>query len=276
MNAQADMSACAFTERIWPSPVTTYLVVVSSRRPIGPRAWSFWVEMPISAPNPNSPPSTKRVEALTTTAAASTSWVKRRAAARSAVTIASEWPGPVAVHVVDGGVERRHHGDAHLEVEELATPVLVGRRGDRRQQCVVAPSSPTSSTSSSACSAAARKSAAMSACSTSDSAALHTEGRDVLALRTIASASVEVGRCVDVDVAVAVAVDHVGHGRVLEDGGDQRRPATRDEAVDHAPQLHELDGRLAGRVLDEHQRVLGQPGLGERLRAARPAMACST
>jgi len=45
--------------------------------------------MPISAPKPNSPPSVNRVEALTMTAAASTSVVKRRAAARSSVTIAS-------------------------------------------------------------------------------------------------------------------------------------------------------------------------------------------
>lgn len=40
-------------------------VEVSSRTPMGPRACSFWVEMPISAPQPNSPPSVKRVEALT-------------------------------------------------------------------------------------------------------------------------------------------------------------------------------------------------------------------
>ena len=43
--------------RIWPSPSTTHLVVVSSGSAIGPRACSFWVEMPISAPKPNSPPS---------------------------------------------------------------------------------------------------------------------------------------------------------------------------------------------------------------------------
>ena len=49
----------------WPAPSTTYLNVQSSRKPIGPRAWSFWVELPISAPRPNSPPSVKRVEALT-------------------------------------------------------------------------------------------------------------------------------------------------------------------------------------------------------------------
>ena len=51
--------------RIWPSPSTRYLKVHSSRGPIGPRACSFWVELPISAPIPNSPPSVKRVEALT-------------------------------------------------------------------------------------------------------------------------------------------------------------------------------------------------------------------
>ena len=51
--------------RIWPSPRRTYLVEVSSRSPIGPRACSFWVELPISAPIPNSKPSVKRVEALT-------------------------------------------------------------------------------------------------------------------------------------------------------------------------------------------------------------------
>ena len=52
-------------QRTWPSPVTTYFVEVISGSPIGPRACSFWVEMPISAPKPNSPPSVNRVEALT-------------------------------------------------------------------------------------------------------------------------------------------------------------------------------------------------------------------
>src|SRR5215211_6676548 len=57
----------------WPDPVTTYLVEVISGRPMGPRACSFCVDIPISALNPNSPPSTNRLEALTSTAAASTS-----------------------------------------------------------------------------------------------------------------------------------------------------------------------------------------------------------
>ena len=55
----------AVRQRVWPLPVTMYLQEQSSLRPIGPRACSFWVEMPISAPKPNSPPSVKRVDALT-------------------------------------------------------------------------------------------------------------------------------------------------------------------------------------------------------------------
>jgi hypothetical protein len=63
--------------RIWPDPVTTYLVVVNSGSPIGPLACSFCVEMPISAPKPNSAPSVNRVDALTMTAAESTPTLKR-------------------------------------------------------------------------------------------------------------------------------------------------------------------------------------------------------
>ena len=55
---------------------------------MGPRAWSFWVEMPISQPSPNSPPSVNRVEALTYTAALSTFAVKYRSASGLRVTMA--------------------------------------------------------------------------------------------------------------------------------------------------------------------------------------------
>src|SRR5579863_1484021 len=82
--------------RTCPSPSTRYLAAHSSRTPIGPRACSFCVELPISAPIPNSAPSVKRVEALTYTHAASTSSWKRRPAAASRVTIASLWPVPCA------------------------------------------------------------------------------------------------------------------------------------------------------------------------------------
>src|SRR5512137_1624858 len=80
--------------RTWPSPSTTNFRVVSSLSPIGPKAWSLLVEMPISAPSPSSPPSLNRVEALITTALAVTSRSKRRALARSRVRIDSVWSEP--------------------------------------------------------------------------------------------------------------------------------------------------------------------------------------
>ena len=52
------------------------------------------MDIPVSAPNPNSKPSVKRVEAFTYTVAESTSRSKRAAAASSPVTIASAKPEP--------------------------------------------------------------------------------------------------------------------------------------------------------------------------------------
>ena len=54
---------------ICPAPLTWYLKVVSCSNPTGPRAWSFPVAMPISAPKPNSPPSANCVEQLCMTLA---------------------------------------------------------------------------------------------------------------------------------------------------------------------------------------------------------------
>src|SRR5207245_3362177 len=76
--------------RSWPVPRTMNLALVSSSRPIAPRAWMRVVLMPISAPRPNWWPSWRRVEAFTKTAAASTSFRKRMARPWSCVTIASE------------------------------------------------------------------------------------------------------------------------------------------------------------------------------------------
>ena len=50
--------------RTCPSPRARYFVVVRAAAPMGPRAWSFWVEIPISPPSPKTPPSVKRVDAL--------------------------------------------------------------------------------------------------------------------------------------------------------------------------------------------------------------------
>ena len=56
---------------------------------MGPRACSFWVEIPISAPKPNSKPSVNRVEAFSYTQAESISFKNFSAAAAFWVTIAS-------------------------------------------------------------------------------------------------------------------------------------------------------------------------------------------
>ena len=50
--------------RVCPLPLITYLLVVISSRAMGPRAWSFCVELPSSAPRPNCAPSVKEVGAL--------------------------------------------------------------------------------------------------------------------------------------------------------------------------------------------------------------------
>lgn len=51
--------------RICPEPIPIYLYVVNSSNPIGPRACSLSVLIPISTPIPNSAPSVKRVDAFT-------------------------------------------------------------------------------------------------------------------------------------------------------------------------------------------------------------------
>src|SRR3978361_1264315 len=68
-----------FYSRSSPCPNTTYFSEVRPSRPTGPRACSLSLEMPISAPRPNSKPSAKRVDAFTITDAESTSRKKRNA-----------------------------------------------------------------------------------------------------------------------------------------------------------------------------------------------------
>ena len=116
--------------RTWPSPTTTYFVDVISGSPIGPRACSFWVLMPISAPKPNSPPSVNRVDALTSTAAESTAAVKCRAAAWSSVTIASLCPLENSRMCEIGVVQAGYDGRGDVEREVLGPVVLVGGRHD--------------------------------------------------------------------------------------------------------------------------------------------------
>ena len=70
---------------------------VSSGRAIGPRAWSFCVEIPISAPMPNCSPSVNAVDALTLTVEASTRSTKVSHASQSFAEMASVWPEPCSL-----------------------------------------------------------------------------------------------------------------------------------------------------------------------------------
>src|SRR5262249_21705793 len=96
--ARGHSSACELRlrthGRIWPEPRTRYLKLHSCSTPTGPRACSRPVAMPISAPNPNSPPSANWVEALCSTIAESTSARNFSAVRASFVTIASVWCEP--------------------------------------------------------------------------------------------------------------------------------------------------------------------------------------
>ena len=69
-------------------------MLVNCSTPTGPRACSLPVEMPISAPMPNSPPSANWVEALTSTMALSTFFRNLSAALASPVMILSVWLEP--------------------------------------------------------------------------------------------------------------------------------------------------------------------------------------
>ena len=207
--------------RMWPAPSTRYLNVHSSRSPIGPRAWSFCVELPISAPIPNSPPSVNRVEALTYTQAASTPSWKARAERVSRGHDRLRMAAAVRIDVSDRLLGRIDDADRKLEREVLGVPVLVGRRVDRRVrgrgagalvavqrdagrvQGVQAPPAGTP--------------AATSAWTSSVSAALQTPGPLQLGVEHDRLRGLEVRAGVDVHVAVARrGVDHRHRRDALE------------------------------------------------------------
>ena len=79
----------------------------AARHPPGPRAWKRSVEMPISAPMPNSPPSANCVEALCSTMALSTRAGSARRWRALAVTIALGVRRAVAGDVRDRRVDPR-------------------------------------------------------------------------------------------------------------------------------------------------------------------------
>src|SRR6516164_920842 len=129
--------ACDGRERAWaahglicPEPCTRYLKVVSCSTPTGPRAWNRPVAMPISAPNPNSPPSANCVEALCSTIAESTSRRNLVACPASSVTM-----GSVTLDMRDGRIQPIDHPGGYYGIEIFGRPVFLGRRPDTRIDC---------------------------------------------------------------------------------------------------------------------------------------------
>src|SRR5712692_5319115 len=164
-------------------------VVVSSRAPTGPRAWTREVETPISAPMPNWPPSTSRVEAFTSTAAASTSRVKRRACSRSLVTIASASPVPCrrmcARAASRSSTTRTARIRSRYSVSQSAS--VAGRAAGTSARVAGQPRSSTPA-SASRRAASGRNVGAIARWTRSVSSALQTLGRWAFAFTTICAA----------------------------------------------------------------------------------------
>ena len=226
--------------------------------------------MPISAPRPSSSPSTNRVEALTTTAAASTSVTKRVAAARSRghdrLGVARAEPGDV----VDRGVR--------------------GRRPPRPTS--FSPRNSVAKSSSVACPIARIESRVRRVADQLDPLQGGRHPRQEVAgdrpvdeqgLGRVADAGplglgvdhdglghVEVGRARRRRRGSCRAVEHVGDGGVLH---APSRPASGPprgmRQSMNAVELHERDGRLTGGVLDEPDCVRsGSPAFSSPSRSA--------
>lgn len=170
-------------------------VAASSSSPMGPQACSFWVEIPISQPRPNSPPSVKRVEQFTYTAALSTAAVNRSASACVRVRMVLAVAGGVLCNVSNGFAYAVHHLDGKDIVQKLGVKVrrAGGRTGNDGGGACVQPQLYRQLARSNAVGAKTlrepgRNSCAMAECTRHTSSALHTLGRLALAFSIMSSA----------------------------------------------------------------------------------------
>ena len=143
--------------------------------------------MPISAPKPNSPPSVNRVEALTSTAAASTPAVKSAMARAESATIASECPLPHRSMWSSASVRSSTTRTA-MSIDRYSVAQSSSVAGTTASCAACAAASPCSVTPASASADSSRGRNATSRCTSSVSAELQTLTRWVLALSTMASA----------------------------------------------------------------------------------------
>ena len=120
------MQARDYYVRICPLPITVHLYEVSSRRPIGPRAWNLFVLMATSAPRPSSPPSLKRVGAVDEHGAGVHLVQKPHRRRVVLCHYRVGMTGAVLLDVLQRLVERIDHSDASDQGQELGAPVLIG------------------------------------------------------------------------------------------------------------------------------------------------------
>jgi hypothetical protein len=143
--------------------------------------------MPISAPNPNSPPSVNRVEAFTITAAESTPAVKAAIAAAESATIASVCP---VLHraMWSSAAGRSSTTRTAMSIDRYSVAQSSSVAGSTRSRAAWAAASPWSVTPASARDASRRGRNGTSRCTSKVSAELQTLTRWILELSTTASA----------------------------------------------------------------------------------------
>ena len=204
--------------------------------------------MPISAPRPSSPPSLKRVLALTMTAELSTSATNRRAAARSrgedGLGVARAVPGDVG----DGRVDRVDDGDGEDLVEVFGVPVagLGGDHGrhERPAGVVAAELDPGINEG---LRDAGEEAGGGRAVDEQGLDGVADPGALGLGVDDDADGRVGIDACIDVDVAVAGVVFQDGHPRLGGDAADQALAAAGDGQVDELGQAQQVaDGRAVG------------------------------
>ena len=233
---------------------------------MGPRAWSFWVEMPISQPRPNSPPSVKRVETFTYTAAESTRARELRRVflvpGEDAVAVA----GGVLRDVPDGGVHVRHHRHGEGVVEEFPcrSPLPGGDALDDAGGLFIQPQ-------------LHRDEALRCPVIHQPLFQLRQElrrhslvhqqhllrvadgGTAGLGVFDDVQGLVLVGGGVHEDVADAGAGLDAGHLGVLHAAADQPRAASGDQQIHEAHRLHELIGAVVAGILHEAHQLRREP-----------------
>ena len=230
---------------------------------MGPRAPSFWVEMPISQPKPNSPPSVKRVEAFTYTAALSTAVQKACAAASSPVMMALGMARGMGRNVGHRLFQAAHHAHGQNIIQKLGVKIV--RPGGRARDD-------------------GRRARAKAQLGVLFGHALGQHGQKLPRHSLVHQAHLgrvahgraagfgvidngerhcKVGRPVHIDMADACARLNAGHLGLFHTGANQPLAPAGNQKVHQAARGHQLARALAGGVLHKAHQRRRQPGRGK-------------